>query len=551
MPTPFRRTKASRRPCGPDMSLLLDALQRASQEKEKLAEERAATGKPSEAPGPVASEPLPPLAIDFAPGDSAAPDALAVPAEPSAPAVAAAPYGLAAEQTAEPAVEMTLDPMERSTTETSSVLGLVPPAQSAEPAMKSAQRQEYPLESATVQREPAPPTGPAKSAAPAAPAHPSPAMSPQVAREILGATAKPSKRGPNRRLIVLGVLALLVAVANAAFFFGFLDKFLDLSGPALAPAISPPPLATLAIPPSTPVQAVAAEGQGGSEPSASPDVKADADQATSAAIAASTTSSSSRIASRRDEDSVAAPSVVARAAPARAPARGKPRGTTATRAVTPVFVAKPAPVSVLDSAYAALTEGRFDDATEAYNRVLQKNPGERDALLGLAYIAQRQGHRDEARTYYQRVLRQEPGHPGANAGLLSIAAEGDLQLTASRAREMAERNPGSAVVLSTLGGILAREGRIGEAQQAYFKALTLEPDNALHAYNLAVALDRLHKYTQAQGYYQRALALAEKSGAGERANFPRQEALQRLEQLRAREGAAEPLVAALPDSRAR
>jgi hypothetical protein len=48
----------------------------------------------------------------------------------------------------------------------------------------------------------------------------------------------------------------------------------------------------------------------------------------------------------------------------------------------------------------------------------------------------------------------------------------------------------------------------------------------------------LHKYAPAQGYYQRALALAEKSGAGDRASFPRKEALQRLEQLRARDSDA-------------
>jgi tetratricopeptide (TPR) repeat protein len=169
---------------------------------------------------------------------------------------------------------------------------------------------------------------------------------------------------------------------------------------------------------------------------------------------------------------------------------------------------------------------------------LDKNPGERDALLGLAYIAQRQGDREEARAHYQQVLRQDPANASASAGMLTLAAEGDLQMTGSRAREMAERNPDSAVVLSTLGGILAKEGRISEAQQAYFRALTLEPDNALHAYNLAVALDRLHKYAPAQGYYLRALALAEKSGAGDRASFPRKEALQRLEQLRARDSDA-------------
>ena len=203
----------------------------------------------------------------------------------------------------------------------------------------------------------------------------------------------------------------------------------------------------------------------------------------------------------------------------------------------------------MDAAYAALTEDRLDEARIAYRRALEKNPGERDALLGLAYIAQRQGNSEEARVHYQNVLRQEPGNASANAGLLAIAGDADLPGAASRAREMAERAPDSAAVLSSLGGILAKEGRIAEAQQAYFKALTLEPDNALHAYNLAVALDRLHKYVQALNYYQRALALAEKSSAGDRGIFPRKEALQRLEQLSATSGGAQ--VGYVPESRAR
>ncbi|MDK9703705.1 MAG: tetratricopeptide repeat protein [Sulfuritalea sp.] len=340
---------------------------------------------------------------------------------------------------------------------------------------------------------------------------------------------------------------LLIAAANAAFFLGFLDSFLGTSGSALAPAV-PPPVAAPPVPPSPQTQAQ--EGQGRGEPPVSRDATADTGSTAASPVASFEERSPPRAVSGRDarpaSDSPAEARVSAGGVPA---AKSVPRGA-ATRSTAPVFVAKPAAASALDSAYAALTEGRLDDAAAGYNQALKKNPGERDALLGLAYIAQRQGNRDEARTYYQQVLRQEPGHPGASAGLLSLAAESDLQMTASRAREMAERNPDSAVVQSTLAGILAKEGRIAEAQQAYFKALTLEPDNAFHAYNLAVALDRLHKYAQAQGFYQRALTLADKAGPGDRSGFPRKEALQRLEQLRARDGGDSQRIP-LPDSRAR
>ena len=552
------------------MSLLLDALQRASKEKEKLAEERAAADKAAQAVDPAPRAPLPPLTIDYgnsepdsppeaAPAIARAPDSadLAKALRPSSESLKYPDLSSLSDELAVPLVsavapmaaptELALDPVVALTLE-------MPAAQEFPPAQLTTERPPHSgagasdsasghkpepvAEPAAARPEPTPQaqpqTGATDPAGKAAPAHPSPAMSSQVAREILGATAKNAKRGPNRRLVALGVVALLIAAANAAFFLGFLDKFIGVSSPTLRPSVPPAPVAVQSQPPS--IVAPAAEAQAGSDAPASRNVTAD--DAATAAPARAGKGSAARSGPRPDDGAVAAKQAEERlpstgATDVRPAARARSAKTTA-----PVFTAKAAPVSALDSAYAALTEGRIDDAVLGYRRALNKNPGERDALLGLAYIAQRQGDREEARAYYQQVLRQDPAHAGASAGMLTLAAEGDLQMTGSRAREMAERNPDSAVVLSTLGGILAKEGRISEAQQAYFRALTLEPDNALHAYNLAVALDRLHKYAPAQGYYQRALALAEKSGAGDRASFPRKEALQRLEQLRARDSDA-------------
>lgn len=551
------------------MSLLLDALQRASQEKEKLAEARASADKSPQASEPAPSEPFPSLAVDMAPVVPAA-ESPSHPESSPVPVTASPPFSLV-EDEAPASAELTLDPIESLPVSPSAAPALADLAQPAAPEISAAslaatpernpdRRRDYAPESSVVRREPtASPVSPVaagKPVGPAAQAHPSPVISPQVAREILGATAKASKPAPNRRLMILGVLALLIVVANAAFFLGFMDKFLGTSGSALAPAVPPPPIAAPSPAPSEPAQTAvpipAPEGQGGSESRVLQNGKAASGDAASSPAATPETNATPRATSRRNGPPVSAPAAEARAEVGGAIAAKQAPRAAGSKAIAPVFVAKPTAASVLDAAYAALTEGRLDEAAEAYSRALQKNPAERDALLGLAYIAQRQGNRDEARTYYQQVLRQEPGHPGASAGLLSLAAESDLQITASRAREMAERNPDSAVVLSTLGGILAKEGRIGEAQQVYFKALTLEPTNAFHAYNLAVALDRLHKYTQAQGYYQRALTLAEKSGAGDRSGFPRKEALQRLEQLRARDGGGdEPPAVPLTESRAR
>lgn len=203
-------------------------------------------------------------------------------------------------------------------------------------------------------------------------------------------------------------------------------------------------------------------------------------------------------------------------------------------AAKPVFVAKPGSAKMLDSGYAALTEGRLDDAAVAYRQVLKSNPEERDALLGLAHIAHRQGRPDEARQLYQRVLHQDPTQATATAGLLALQTDEDIQTATRLAQEATERTPESATAFATLGNLLVREGRLADAQQAFFRAMSLEPENCFHAYNLAVALDRLHKYDLALRYYESALTLAEKSPAGVQSNFPKGSAQLRREQLRNR-----------------
>ena len=186
----------------------------------------------------------------------------------------------------------------------------------------------------------------------------------------------------------------------------------------------------------------------------------------------------------------------------------------------------------LTLAYSALVAGRLEEAELLYSQALQSRSEEVDALLGLAYIAHRTDRQEEALTYYQRVLRQDPNQASAHAGLLALSREFDLTPTGSRAQEMAQRHPESAAALSALGSILVRQDRLADATVAFSRAQALEPNNATHAYNLAVALDRQHQYGQAQSHYERALALASVSADATASGFSRAVTRQRLEQLR-------------------
>lgn len=527
------------------MSLLLDALQRASQEKMKLAEARGGDrttneleAAPStfpelslepveELPAPVAShlelrsDSLPPLAAD-------PPEAETMPA-PN-------PITNTHPSAAEPTV-MTMPPaapdhrmidLEPARAEVRSVADSVTlAAQSAEDSFATGSAVVGPGQAPDMQGEP---SGASLAQGTQATGMPAPDSSraepsPRVAREILLAH-RPQKRKLVTRTIVLGGLVAVVALTNLAFFLGFFDSLLGTGDTVVGPGVAvAPPAAVPAAEQSAPVSQMTGAEQ------AEAIAKAGAD------------SPPSLTGKTRGAGVEATVGLRNASAPTTGKADEKKVATDASRMSPKVIVRRQTIGNPLQSAYDALRAGRFEEAGVAYRQALKNNPAERDALLGLAHLAHREGSFDEARDLYQQVLRLDPEQPDAAAGLLSIASASDPASAASRIRDMAERSPQSPVAMSTLGSMLAREGRIGEAQQAFFRAYTLDPENALHAYNLAVALDHLHKYAQAREFYQRALLLAEKGGNSGVTGFPGEQTRVRLEQLR---GAASDVVEARP-----
>lgn len=162
----------------------------------------------------------------------------------------------------------------------------------------------------------------------------------------------------------------------------------------------------------------------------------------------------------------------------------------------------------LREAYRALAEGQLERAEQGYLAVLAQRPHEKDALLGLAVIAQRKQQTERAGDYYRQVLREDIGNASAAAGLVSLSMQADPLSAESQIRELLDLRPTAPEFHYALGGVLARQQRWGEAQQAFFRAYNLTPDNALYAYNLAVSLDRLHQPSAARSYYEKARQLA-------------------------------------------
>ncbi len=184
----------------------------------------------------------------------------------------------------------------------------------------------------------------------------------------------------------------------------------------------------------------------------------------------------------------------------------------------------------LMQAYETLQNGDNARAKVLYEQVLQAEPRSMDALLGLGAIALNAGQFDDASRYYQRVLELDPRNSYAQAGLISIVGGADLPASESRLKQLIARDP-SAFLYFSLGNLYAEQAQWPSAQQAYFQAYQMQPDNPDYAFNLAIGLEHLGQNRLALDYYRKALNLSFKKG---RAHFDQSLVIQRVGQLSTR-----------------
>jgi tetratricopeptide (TPR) repeat protein len=168
----------------------------------------------------------------------------------------------------------------------------------------------------------------------------------------------------------------------------------------------------------------------------------------------------------------------------------------------------------LERAYDAVQKNDLSSARQIYQNLLQRDPNNRDALLGLAAIDIKTRDYETAEARYLRLLELDPRDGHAQAGLLALRGQMDPVASESRIKNLLATQPESAHLYFALGNQYALQSRWSEAQQAYFKAFTVDPDNADYAFNLAVSLDHLRQKGPALEYYRRSLALADKRPGG-------------------------------------
>lgn len=180
----------------------------------------------------------------------------------------------------------------------------------------------------------------------------------------------------------------------------------------------------------------------------------------------------------------------------------------------------------LAQGYQSLQDGQMDAAKMHYQRLLQQEPRNVDALLGMAAVLLRTNSTSEAGRLYLRALEVEPRNTYAQAGLLNLLGGSDPVGSEAKLKQLAAEKPAGFLHFA-LGNLYAAQGRWPEAQQAYFQAFHLESDNPDYAFNLAVSLEHISQPRPALTYYQQALQLQRRKSA----DFERATAEARVAQL--------------------
>jgi len=163
----------------------------------------------------------------------------------------------------------------------------------------------------------------------------------------------------------------------------------------------------------------------------------------------------------------------------------------------------------ITGAYRAYQGGDYRRAERLYRTVLSRHPEQRDALLGMAAVAARHGQTEQAQRYYGRLLQINPRDGAAHAALSGLQGAAGRDLSESKLKLLLDETPQAGQIHFSLGNLYARQGRWAEAQEAYFKAFGAESRNPDYVFNLAVSLDRMGQAKPAVDYYRQALVLAD------------------------------------------
>jgi len=182
----------------------------------------------------------------------------------------------------------------------------------------------------------------------------------------------------------------------------------------------------------------------------------------------------------------------------------------------------------LDAAWLAYESARYDEAGKLYRDILTVEDNNRDAMLGLGAIAVIKKNNIQARNIYSLLLEQDPRDPIATAAMASLNnSESSLKNDEEYLLSMLQKNPDTPHLNFALGNNYAQQNKWKPAQQYYFNAWQQDNKNADYIFNLAVSMDQLNKEQQALNFYKDSLLKSE----NKQVSFSREAVQKRIQEI--------------------
>lgn len=167
-------------------------------------------------------------------------------------------------------------------------------------------------------------------------------------------------------------------------------------------------------------------------------------------------------------------------------------------------------VELLVAAYQAWQLGQVAQAEQLYRQVLEKQPQQRDALLGMLAVSQSNGSDQSIVLGYALQLRRlypkDQEVLFATGRILEDAPNDQVSETELKLAQRSSENVAEASY--RLGLFYVEQQRWAEAQSAFFEAVRKKPYQVDYRLNLAISYDQLGKHRLALEHYQVALSQA-------------------------------------------
>lgn len=167
-----------------------------------------------------------------------------------------------------------------------------------------------------------------------------------------------------------------------------------------------------------------------------------------------------------------------------------------------------------EAAFRALDLERYEAASEMFASLAREYPRDERALMGYAVSLQKLGRDAESAQVYEQLLSINPDNVTAMTNYLGLVRKQNPAAAIRRLTDMMSKYPRNATLVAQTGLAYAGAGSYPESVRYLNYAVSLEPTNPGHYYNLAIVAERMNNTALAIQNYEKALQVDSEMGGG-------------------------------------